>query len=139
MLLNIGVLSKSKSRQNTFHGGEDAETSSEATSRPSLSERTVSDLGELKPIPEKEPGSGWKGVKSHMTSDDRRRRVSSIFGEATQLLQKQERLLRMSVETYIGNIPLIPHVGALCAHFTAHFSNDSNPTSDQPNMPNMSV
>ena len=106
MLLKIGVVPKPKSRQNTFHQGdkgteEDTDNSRETTQTPSIGERTMSDLGELKPIPENVPGSGWKGVKSHMTSDARRRRVSSIFGEASQLLQKQERLLRMSVETCI--------------------------------------
>ena len=101
MLLKIGVVPKPKSRQNTFHKEEDTETSSGAPSLPSLDEKEVSDLGELKPITEKEPGSGWKGVKSHMTANDRRRRVSSIFGDAAQLIQKQERLLRMSVETCI--------------------------------------
>ena len=125
MLLKIGIVPRPKSRQNTFPNG-DKEKSTDESPKPEMGERAESDLDELRPIGDKgKLGGHWSGVKSHMSSDDRRRRVSSIFGEATQLLQKQERLLRMSVNQTVEKCIMPRNPNSRCRstkHF--HFPND---------------
>ena len=125
MLLKIGIVPRSKSRQNTgiLNGKDENE---EDKPNPDLGERESSDLGELKPIVSKTPGSGWTGVKSSMSAADRRRRVSQIFGEATQLLAKQESLLRMLVNTTVVKYTstlILTAVETLSTTLTSHLPN----------------
>ena len=122
MLLKIGVVPRPKSRQNPQTETNKKETSSDKLPR---LERASSDLDELRPLVNRKVGSGWNEFrKSSLSPADRRRRVSQIFGEATQMLAKQENLLRMSDNTTvvkcISSLTLTSTIGAPCTSLIAH-------------------